>query len=308
MKPYVVYIDIVFLVNFLMDYLLLWATARFTGFTSSLSKLIIGALIGTLYSLVVFYPALHHALALIYKIFFSAVMVFTAFYPLNVRNYLKALTYFYFLAFAAGGAMLGAIHLIDHEAHASVVVGGVIVGQSVQYTFLVAAAGTLVLIALYGASILHRSILDSILYVPIVIRIGAKKIPLKALVDTGNNLKDPISGMPVIIAEFSAIADLLPQTVENILKNSEEPDINLLTEKLAESNLAKRIRVIPFTSIGRKKGMLVGIRPDEIFVIYRNNHIRISKAVIGIYHKRLSSRGDYRALLHPDILRSAVSI
>jgi stage II sporulation protein GA (sporulation sigma-E factor processing peptidase) len=86
------------------------------------------------------------------------------------------------------------------------------------------------------------------------------------------------------------------------LGEQSEPDLDRIVNSLSGSPWASRIRLVPFTSIGKYKGMLVGIRPDEVVVITADNNVRIKDIIVGVYHRPLSQEGAYRALLHPDVL------
>ena len=56
-----------------------------------------------------------------------------------------------------------------------------------------------------------------------------------------------------------------------------------MLDKLSQSSWANRLRLIPFTSIGKKNGLMVGIRADEIKVALGKQDIEHSNMVIGIY-------------------------
>lgn len=307
MGEFTIYLDVVFIINFVMDYLILWATAKFTGFTSNMKQLLLASLIGALYSLAIFLPLLHYAFTFLMKLLVSMVMVYVAFYPLRWKKYLQILGYFYLVACTAGGAMLGSIYFINNNKSVITALNGVIIGSiNIKYTFLMAAMGATVLVGLFGAKVLRKNFLNSIMQIPIIIRIGAKRFTVKALVDTGNSLKDPISGTPVIVTELNVLGEVFPPDVKQRWEEDTELDINILTEKLADTPLANRIRVIPFSSVGNKKGMLMGIRPDEIILVYHKTPIKISKVIVGVYNNTLSSEGQYKALLHPELLQNAL--
>jgi stage II sporulation protein GA (sporulation sigma-E factor processing peptidase) len=50
--------------------------------------------------------------------------------------------------------------------------------------------------------------------------------------------------------------------------------------------------------------MLVGFKPDEITILTGDQKVRNSNVVVGIYSSRLSSKGAYHALVHPDLLQA----
>jgi len=60
--------------------------------------------------------------------------------------------------------------------------------------------------------------------------------------------------------------------------------------------------MIPFNSIGKTSGMLIGFRPDQVMVGAKNSR---QDVVIGIYNDKLTPDGRYQALLSPDLLPAA---
>lgn len=302
-EKYTVYLDVVFSINFFMDYVLLWATAKFSQVRTTWVRLAAGALVGACYSLALLLPSLHYLLSFSIKVLFSVAMVYAVFPRLRFKRFLQVLGYFYLVAFTMGGAMLGAIYLISKEQDLFGIMNGIFVFLTgVKYTWLVAAVIAAVVLVRYGVGFLKRNFFHSFFQVPVVVELGDKRISTKALVDTGNQLKDPLTTKPVMIVEFSVLKKILPPELVAALGDDNEPDLQRIVESLSGSPWASRIRLVPFTSIGRNKGMLVGLRPDEVIVITADNNIRIKDIIVGIYHRSLSPEGTYRALLHPDVL------
>jgi stage II sporulation protein GA (sporulation sigma-E factor processing peptidase) len=64
----------------------------------------------------------------------------------------------------------------------------------------------------------------------------------------------------------------------------------------------KRLRVIPFEALGTENGMLVGFKPDSVYIEKDAETKSIKDIIIAIYSKKLSKNGDYKALLHPDLV------
>lgn len=302
-EKYTVYLDVVFMINFFMDFVLLWATAKFSQVRTTRVRLVAGALVGAFYSLALLLPSLHYLLSFSIKVLFSVAMVLVAFPRLRFKRFLQVLGYFYLVAFTMGGAMLGAMYLISKDQDVYGIMNGIFVFLAeVKYTWLVAAVIAAVVLVRYGVGFLKRNFFHSFFKVPVIIRLGGKTISTKALVDTGNQLKDPLTQKPVMIVEFSVLEKIMPRELAEALGEENEPDLERIVASLSGSRWASRIRLVPFSSIGKSKGMLVGIRPDEVIVITSDNNIRIKDIIVGIYHSPLSPEGTYRALLHPDVL------
>ncbi|TDA70486.1 MAG: sigma-E processing peptidase SpoIIGA [Clostridia bacterium] len=303
----VVYGDVVFLINFIMDYLVLWATARFGQFKTASGRLAMAALLGATYSLLVLWPDLHFLVSLVARVGFSVIMILVAYRLAGFRNFLAAFVYFYLVAFAMGGAMLGAIYFFQSYSSSSVLVDGLLTFLGhVPYLWLVAAASAAFLLARWGAMFIRRNFLRSFFQVPVIIRMGEKSLPLKALVDTGNQLRDPLTHKPVMIAEYQALKPFFPEAMCRVLEVKGGVNLTELTSSLAGSPWAMRLHMIPFTSIGKARGLLIGFRPDEVVIVADDRPVKIKDIIVGIYQEQLSPEGTYRALLHPDIFQVAM--
>ena len=114
------------------------------------------------------------------------------------------------------------------------------------------------------------------------------------MIDTGNLLKDPITNSPVIIIEKNKLSNILPK---DILENSEKI-INGKYE-FSDENLkyASKFRVLPFSSLGKQNGMLLGFKVDKIEAEINDEEIIREDAIVGIYDKKLSSRNQYEGLI-----------
>ena len=66
--------------------------------------------------------------------------------------------------------------------------------------------------------------------------------------------------------------------------------------------LLRAMRLIPFSSLGKQNGMLLGIKGEDLTVNLKDEIKKIDKVIIGIYNKSLTKRGEYRSLLGLEIL------
>ncbi|MGI9951137.1 sigma-E processing peptidase SpoIIGA [Moorellaceae bacterium AZ2] len=299
---HIIYLDIVLLINLLMDYVILWATARLSQTATSIWRLLGGAAWGALYSLTIFYPAGEPWLWFTAKILVSLLMLFLAFYPVSWQKFLQAVGYFYLVSFVMGGAVLGALYLADSFTAPALAGGGIVIGN-LPYGWLAMAVGAALFLVYWGSLFIKRNFWQSLLRLPVVIGFNGKRLALKALVDTGNNLRDPFTGRPVIVAEYGALRPLLPPELQWELPVPKEPELEKLVASLAGTPWAARIRVIPFHSLGREHGLLLGFKPDEVIVFWEDRLIKVKDVVIGLCWQRLNPEGGYRALLHPDLLQ-----
>lgn len=128
------------------------------------------------------------------------------------------------------------------------------------------------------------------------IQFNIESIKTRAIIDTGNFLKDPISKIPVIIVEKNLLTEILPGEILNNLKEIIEGKMEI------PSNYMAKIRLIPFKSIGKDNGLLLGIKADKMIVNYQDKKIKCDNVIIGIYNGELSKTNKYGALIGLDII------
>ena len=141
----------------------------------------------------------------------------------------------------------------------------------------------------------------------VTIYLEDKKIQTIALIDTGNMLKDPISNMPVIVVQKDILHEMIP---DEILNNLEEVLGGGVKEELyKEDNLKymSKFRVIPFSSIGKQNGLLLGFKASKVIIEFDENEMIYEKVIIGIYDKVLSKKQNYFALLGLDLIEGSES-
>ncbi|MDE5540041.1 MAG: sigma-E processing peptidase SpoIIGA, partial [Bacilli bacterium] len=85
--------------------------------------------------------------------------------------------------------------------------------------------------------------------------------------------------------------------------------INKARKFCAEYNMdlneySSKFRVIPFTSLGKENGLLLGIKIDNLQVEYDDQENNVKGAIIGIYNKKLTKTNTYNALIGLDIINS----
>lgn len=102
----VVYLDVLLIVNFIIDYFLLLLAALTGGSTVKKTRLFLGAAVGAASSLTLLLPALHTAVNVIFKICVSAFVVLAAFGFKGVRRYLKNYFLYIISNIVFGGAVI----------------------------------------------------------------------------------------------------------------------------------------------------------------------------------------------------------
>lgn len=284
------YLDITFMVNFIMDFVILLAAARLSGSLISYLRLLLAAGLGAVYACAaLFWPG-----CLVYslpaKLVFSILMLMIAFYPSKWGQLIKQLVYFYCISlFAAGAAM--ALPNLGRAPGAPV---------SPSLFWLAGAALLVVLLAWGAGNYLAERIVPGMLTFDVEMRFESKSCSGCGFLDTGNALKDPLTDRPVLVAEYSLLKNCLPPDFCRAIEaGSSEND---MIASMTGSEWAHRLRLIPFQSIGQKNGMLVGVRADEVVVDTGRKCIAHHGLVVALYLDRLSADDSYRMLIPAAVL------
>lgn len=298
-----VYPDQAFLVSLIMNGIILWGTARILRLSASWQRILAGAAAGGIYSFFAAFPHLGFLQEFWLKIFFSVLIVSAVFVPLPPRRFLHALAGFYITTFMAVGAIIGLQHLLNSNYGLSMSIKGF--GQLLtRYGWYGLAAAVLLIfiLAKWGGAMFHKKALQDVFRVPLKVLFEHDEVLIEALIDTGNQLQDPLTNIPVVVVEYGALKHLLPPEVQSAFEKQGGPDIMEVLESLAFTPWSARFRVIPFTSLGKSNGLLMGFRPDRLEILKRDHAVITDRVIIGIYTRELSPEGSYRALLHPDVL------
>jgi stage II sporulation protein GA (sporulation sigma-E factor processing peptidase) len=107
---------------------------------------------------------------------------------------------------------------------------------------------------------------------------------------------------PVVVVEYNSLKELLPEEVQAGLEGEEETSVWNLLSSLSESSHISRFSAVPFQSLGRTDGVMLGFRPDEVVIERQGKLTKPGHVVVGIYRNKLDPEGSYHALLGPNVL------
>lgn len=293
-----IYIDVVFIENLIMNYIILYGTAIISKVTPKQIRLIIASTVGAIYAIIAYMSILKIYSTFILKIILSIIIIYIAFNPQNIKTMLKQLILFYLASFVFGGAAFFLIYVVKPQD--IILRNGVFVGT---YPLKIAILGAIVgfSIIVLAFKIVRNKLSKKSLFCNVKIKLNNNEIDTTALIDTGNLLKDPISNMPVIVVERTLLYDVLPRQILNNLENILGGELENFSEEIKNEYISK-LKVIPFSSLGKQNGMLLGIKADEINIESEEESITKDNVIVGIYDKSLTKRGEYRALVGMNLL------
>jgi len=257
---YELYVDVLFLVNFMMDYILLLIVRKMMKCTATHRRICIGAAVGSLLTcLVVILPIPYTIIKLIlFHVLVNTCMIRVGLKIKTIRSFLKAIIMLYIGSFLLGGIM--------EVFRPYIRVGSLFL--------LIAIVGYYLVMAIWRfLSYMQRW---NQCHYTVELYLGNKKYQIKGMIDTGNGLRDPISGTPV-----------------NIL------DRHTARTLFGEEHL-KDVRYIPYQSIGKKAGVLPAVQLERMCIL-KDTECWVERPLIAISEETISKGGEYEMILNPNL-------
>ena len=288
-----IYIDVVLIENLIMNFIILLATGIILKEEIKVIRIIIASLLGAVYSIVSYMSILEIYSSMILKIILSVLIVYIAFNPQTMKKMWKDILIFYLTSFVFGGAAFALIYIVKPQE--ILMKNGLFLGTYPLKTIILGSILAFIVLIL-AFKVVKSKITKKDMLCEIEIQLNGQKIQTLAMIDTGNLLKEPISNTPVIVVEHTLLYDCIPKEILNNLEELLGGEFNNIPEKIREEYSSK-LKLIPFSSLGKQNGMLIGIKADFVIVKDKEKKEKRENIILGIYNKSLTKRGEYRALI-----------
>ena len=269
----VVYVDVLFTLNLFVNYLLLLSGACLLREKAKRWRLLLGAALGAVYSLIIFLAA----------------------YPVHgLRHFGKLTACFLAANFIFAGFMMG-IWLLFRPKGMVYQNGAVYFDISV--TVLIVTA-----IVCYGLTVLFSKLFrrhapENRIYT-LQVELNGCRLCTQALLDTGNRLSDCFSDTPVILLEYARVKTLLPPELRSFFR--ERPSALHAPPEAASLGF----RLIPYHTVGGT-GLLPAFRPEKVIISDAHMQFEKKDVLIAVVNDRLAA-GEYGALLNERLVQGGI--
>ncbi|WP_036668907.1 sigma-E processing peptidase SpoIIGA [Paenibacillus sp. HW567] len=303
----VVYIDLIFAANLLIDGILLWLTGWLVKLKVSWWRLFLSALVGALYVVMMFVPELSFLYTFLIKFGLSVVMLWIAFGFRSLQSYLRVLGAFYIINFAAAGGVVGIHYLLQSSGE---IWNGILFTSSggqayrlkIGFWFVLAVLPLVLLIFKFIQSSKNRRERLETYIGEVCVEIDGVSVTCPGLLDTGNRLNDPLTRIPVMVMEASLWEGYLPASWKG--KMTQMSADKLLLETDGQSFAWQdRMRLVPYRGINRGASFMLALKPDLVTIKLGEESFYIQRVLIGLDGGTLSGEGAYRAIIHPDLIQ-----
>lgn len=300
METVEIYLDLPLLGGFLswvQDAALLWMVGQISGCPAVRWRWIVGGAVGGCFQFILLICEASrgtiHGWVLIPAVFgliVPALMLGITFLPLPRGKMWRILGIFFLLAFLLAGIQWS-LECVDQRFIGK--------GISLGWRFLI-HLGSIFILGELGWGAVHRKIWERRCLYQVELHWNDCRVEFKALLDTGNQLCDPLTKEPVLVVEFALLKPFLPQRVIAAVKGLQTEDYGVNWDLPPEWE--GRLRLLPFHSVGKQRGMLIGFRPDWLVVRGKEQEYINRRLVVAFHQAKLTTDDAYQGLIPPVLL------
>lgn len=261
------YADVLFAINFSMDFLALFVCSIILHKKSTKLKLVVSSLAGALYAVIEVIAPMNQYLSISLSIIVSLLMCLIAFFEKNIKRFILTFVTFWIVSMGLAGAM-SLLYSLLNKLLANVIQN---YSQQTAYNgarFFIISAITAIVAIVFSRTFTSKKDIKS---VEVSIELDKEIYKFSALCDSGNMLTEPISAKPVILVSSSS-------KIGNAIKKCDD----------------MRKRYIPYSDT-TVEGMLLGIIPKRIIV----NNVLVDAIVAPVEKK---SFAEYEGLVPTALL------
>ncbi len=265
-----IYGEYLFLENLITTFLLLVLTSKLAGRIPRRGSLLASSLLGACSSFIIFLP-LDGILSSLVRIALGTLCVLIAF---GTKQLLQTMLLYHVLTFASGGMVMALFlwmqtPVISHQ--------GIIYMETITYLRLV-LWGTLAFgVTYWFVKFVRKSRVKDKLFGKVTIIFEGNTYSFKAFVDSGNSLREPISGSPVVLLDS---------------KGASRMDLSI-------AKYPQRYGVIPFKAVGAPNGTLMGFRCDRLIFDNKSKE----NVYVALFDGDFE---DFDVLMHKDFLEGGL--
>lgn len=291
----VVYVELVWLLNFFIDWMILILTQYVTKVPVKRFRLITAAFFASLIVPVsILFPSFPHEFWLV-KIVYSIVIVIIGFGFHSISNLFKVFFMFYLMTFSIGGGLFAIHFLIQSNKHLSTVdlPSGSIDALFVVICFPIIWYFTKNRMDKHKLLSLHQDFIYQV-----TIQWKDKIAIIDGYLDSGNHLIDPLTQKPVIVIDESVLASFFTSNELIELSNLKE---RLLSGE--QDDWSKQFSIIPYRGVSGVTDFMLGFQPDILMITTDRQNYKTKKVLIGIQFGQLVADNSYQCLLHPKLIQ-----
>ena len=302
-----IYIDILFLRELLVDGAVLLTTAWACHIRPKPWRVLAASVFGACYVVLMLFPQLSFLFTLGVKIGFSLIMIWITFGFHSLQRFIRTTLAFYAVNFVAAGAVLGLYYLFmqgSGEVWRTVTFSGGSVHAELKLGIFYFAAAFVIGIYVYRSVLSQKreKVLIGTHLADVTIRIGEAEYGCTGLIDTGNQLYDPLTRTPVMVMEASRWEAEIPAVWMKGIRDA-QVDRLIAGQDTEPFPWQDRMRLVPFRGVNKGSQFMLAGKPDSVQIMREGQIFETSRVLIGLDGGKLTADGTYQAIIHPSMVQ-----
>ena len=262
---YQIYLDTYFFLNFWMNLWVLFLCRFLVHSKVKKRRVFLGALAAAVGEVLVLCVPLGNSRVKIIMGFggITAILIYWLFSPKTREYFYRLLIYSYLAAGVLGGSLIFLeLVLSKHSLSLPVACSGIVVATK-------------------AVTIVYKKFCSRNEFGDVELILSENsKCTIRALIDSGNGLVEPISQKPVSIVEKSVM------------------------DKFKNDLTKENFRIVPFHSVGKEKGILEAYFIEKLEIRRSGESIVVERPMIAIAEDEIASEKGYQMILHPALLEN----
>lgn len=257
----VIYVDVLFGLNLVVNYLLLFLTSRFSGVYVRRLRLLGGAALGALFAVLLFFPDLPLVPSALFKCALCAAVTVVTFGKKCEGRLLRLCFIFCSVSFALAGVVL-ALAMLTGGGQIVTIRNGV---PYLDISLRLLALSSVIAYGVLGVVFGNGALRPSRRTAEVEIALQDRTLRLRVLIDSGNLLRDPMTGKRVLVAGGTVLAPLFPEPARGLIAGCGGLEADRCFEQLS-ALYPGMFSLVPFRDASSGFGLILALRADSVTV------------------------------------------
>ncbi|HAN10155.1 MAG TPA: hypothetical protein DCP90_06045 [Clostridiales bacterium] len=273
------YIDVIFAVNFVMNFIIFFATKKLLRLNTTHIRMCVASFIASItYCVAIVYFEFNTVNKIILSGLIFIIPIIVGFRPKSIVELFKIIISVYIVSTFVGGVTFATMYYINTNSYIQNFI--YVATNKITIKLLIFSVIFSYLLIKASSVILNQYFTKSKIYIVQILK-NKNVVTLKGIIDTGNSLYEPKSFKPVLVSEYEILKDMLQKDFDD--------DVDTYN--------------IPYKSVGEANGKLTGVMFDKVVIL--NNKLGdlvLENQIIAIYKGKFTNNDEYNMLIHPRIL------
>ncbi len=283
-----VYVDVLFVVNMFINYLLLFITSILAKTSHNRIRLLLASAIGGLYCVFAFTSSLTFLHDATLKILITLVLCLIAFKFISVSHYIRCTVMLVVCGISFGGLLYGVYFFFKPNI---MYFNNVVYFHISPLLLIICITASYLVLIIFSYFFKPSSVSETSSYT-VTIALHGKTVCAEGFIDTGNGLVDIFTDTPVILCSY--------KTIEKLLSADEKIFFAGDFKYNKINNLSKGVRVIPLTTVSGSR-LLPAFKPDFVSLEKSKSKLYVEKTLVAVFDdKRCNCEN--KVILNPEIM------